>query len=1166
MIRSLLILASTAALHAQIPVVDLSKDTERHVIIAQGTEKVYQGHPTTLLMPDGKTMFCVWTHGHGGTAGPLKRSEDGGKTWSEELPVPENWWKVKNCPAIYRLTDPQGVSRLAVYAGQGPDGTMQQSVSTDEGKTWSPMQSNGLVCVMPFCTIMPVEGGKKLIGLSNIRRPGETKDTKSNVVTQSESTDGGLTWSPWRILVDLGDLKPCEPEVVRSPDGKQLLCLMRENIRTEPAHFITSDDEGKTWSEVKALPPGLHGDRHKAVYAKDGRLVVCFRDMGKDSPTRTHFVAWVGRYEDIISGRDGEYKIKLLHSHKSSDCGYPGLEMLPDGTLVATTYIKYRPGAEQNSVVSTRFTLTETDKAEKTTAATSTRKAAGIVLDDDAAKYTGAWKVSEKLTPLVGSAYRHDDRAKKSAAVATFTPEIPADGKYEVRLLYLHASNRAQKAQITIRSADGETVVELNQRLDCLEDGIPRSLGVFAFTKGKSGSIEISNAGADGYVAVDGLQLVPEAEAIAERNTRADAGFPVKTSTEAKPVVIPPPMLLKSAARPQDVDGKSYDLVVIGGTPGGIACAVRAAREGLSVLFVNHTQHLGGFVTSGAGGWEAPYDGLRSPIYGEMLTGAAQYYAKTYGEGSPQHVASMPSKTSRAHIDRPKVEPRIAEMLFNQMVEKEKTLTVLLGHIVTKAERDGALLQSVTLKPMHGEKAITVRGQIFADGMYEGELMAAAGVKTQIGRESRAQYGEKHAGVIYTQERHKEPGQRGFPKAADEGTLNIRYNSHATAEVVEGPQSGEADSSVMAYNYRLILTRDPANQIVLSKPANFDPTIAKQALGGGFVPNLPNKKVAWNGGRLIGPQNEYPAADWPTREAISKRYLDAMLMRLWWVQNDPEAPEKERKQFAGYALAADEFPDNGHAPYEIYVREARRLVGRYVFKEQDNVIAEGIARTPIHSDSIAMTDWPVDSVACLPRKAPGGNTDGILFLGEESRPAQVPYRSILANEIDNLLVPVAISASHVGWGSIRLEPVWMQLGESAGHAAALCVKGQTTPAKLPADTLIRKLAANQVMISFFNDVDVTSDDPQVVAAQFFSTKGFFASYDAKLDQPLTEAVKAVWQEGFEKLQNDTLVPMQLAKAVHAAEMKDSPATKETRGAAILAFWISQSLDMDTRHR
>ena len=407
-----------------------------------------------------------------------------------------------------------------------------------------------------------------------------------------------------------------------------------------------------------------------------------------------------------------------------------------------------------------------------------------------------------------------------------------------------------------------------------------------------------------------------------------------------------PPMLLKTAATPEEVNGKSYDLVVIGGTPGGIACAVRAAREGLCVLLVNHTQHLGGFMTSGAGGWEAPYDGLRSPIYGEMLANAAAYYRDTYGEGSSQHVASMPSKTSRAHIDRPKIEPRIAEMQFNQMVERERSLTVLLGHIVTKAERDGALLKSVTLQPMHGEGRVTVRGKVFADGMYEGDLMAAAGVKTRIGRESRAQYGEKHAGVIYTKGRRKKPGQRGFPKAADEGALNIRYNSHATAEIVEGAESGEADGSVMAYNYRLILTRDLANKIMVSKPANFDLAIAKAAGSGGFVPNLPNHKVAWNGGRLIGPQNDYPGGDWPTREAISKRHLDALLMRLWWMQNDPDAPESLRKQFEGYGLAADEFPDNDHLPYEIYVREARRLVGRYVFREQDNVIAEGIARTP----------------------------------------------------------------------------------------------------------------------------------------------------------------------------------------------------------------------------
>jgi hypothetical protein len=1168
LLLSLLSFLFLSPLHAAdntlLPVVDLSGDTVRQVVIAQGTAETYQGHPTTLLLPDGKTMFAVWTLGHGGGCGPMKRSDDGGKTWSELLPVPENWKTTRNCPALYRLTDPQGVTRLFVFAGQGPggtrqpdNGTMQSSFSTDEGKTWSPMKSVDLEGVMPFCTIMPVDGGKKLIGLTNIRRPGETKDKKSNIITQSESTDGGLTWSPWRILVDLGDLKPCEPEVVRSPDGKQLLCLIRENIRTEPAHFITSDDEGRTWSEVKALPPGLHGDRHKAVYTPDGRLVICFRDTGRTSPTRNHFVAWVGRYADIAQGRDGDaYKVKLLHSHKASDCGYPGVEILPDGTIVATTYIKYRPGPELNSVVSTRFTLAETDRAEKSATASTAPKTAGLVLDDDAAEYQGEWTIGSKLNTLVGESYRLDTRGK-SPASATFSPEIAEAGAYEVRLLYTPASNRASKVAITIRGADGEKTATVNQREACLEDGIPRALGVFAFAAGKKNEVTISNAGADGFVVVDGLQVVSEALAKVERDTRSDAGFPMKSAAAAgpaEPVKIPPPMLLKNPAKPQDVNGKSYDLVVVGGTPGGIACAVRAAREGLSVLLVNHTQHLGGFVTSGAGGWEAPYDGFRAPIYGEILAGAAHYYRQTYGENSPQHLLSMPSQTSRAHIDRPKIEPRIAEMLFNEMVEREKTLTVLLGHIVTKAAREGALLKSVTLQPMHGKDTVTVSGKVFADGMYEGDLMAAAGVKTQIGREARSQYGEPHAGVIYTQERHKEPGQRGFPKAADEGTLNIRYNSHATGDIVEGPESGEADGSVMAYNYRLVLTREPANRLMVEKPANYDAAVAKAAGGGGFVPNLPNKKVAWNGGRLIGPQNEYPGADWPTREAISKRYLEAMLMRLWWAQNDPAASDGDRKQFAGYGLAADEFPDNGHVPYEIYVREARRLVGRYVFKEQDNKVADGTTRTPIHTDSIAITDWPVDSVACLPRKTPGGSTDGILFLGEETRPAQVPYRSLLPQEVDNLLVPVAISASHVGWGAIRLEPCWMQLGESAGFAAALAVKNKTTPAALNPDVLIRKLATSRVMISFFNDLDVASDDPRIPAAQYFGVKGFFASYDAKLDAPLSESVKNVWQQGFDDLGKGVLEPVQLAKKVSAAEAQNSKALEQTRGELLAELW------------
>lgn len=345
-----------------LPTIDLSADASRQVVIARGTEQEYQGHPTTVLLPDGNTMFCVWTIGHGGRCGPMKRSDDGGLTWSPLLDVPDNWRSTFNCPALYRLTDPQGRSRLFVFAGRGPDGSMYRSHSEDEGRSWSPMESTHLTSsVMPFCTIVPVDDGQRLLGMSNIRRPGETQEDRSNVLSQSASTDGGFTWSPWEIVQDLPGLKPCEPEIIRSPDGAQLLCLIRENARRTGGLYMTSEDEGRTWSSVRPLPPGLHGDRHKAVYAQDGRLVVAFRDTGKRSPTRNHFVVWVGRYEDVLSGGDGQYRLKLLHSYRRGDCGYPGLELLPDGTFVATTYIKYRPGPEKNSVVSARFRLDETD-------------------------------------------------------------------------------------------------------------------------------------------------------------------------------------------------------------------------------------------------------------------------------------------------------------------------------------------------------------------------------------------------------------------------------------------------------------------------------------------------------------------------------------------------------------------------------------------------------------------------------------------------------------------------------------------------------------------------------------------------------------------------------------------------------------------------------------
>jgi hypothetical protein len=256
---------------------------------------------------------------------------------------------------MYLLTDPVGTQRLMVFAAQ-PE--MPFSYSEDQGRTWSPMQSLGFPCVMAFCSVVRLKSGDYL-GLYH-RREGDQKGGRLSI-WQSLSRDGGLTWGDPVMCGELADRDPCEPGVVRSPDGSQLLCLMRENSRSGHSLKMTSEDEGATWSGLTETSWGLSGDRHMPRYSDGGRLVVPFRDRAPDSPTRGHFVAWVGTYEDALEGRPGQYRIKLLHSHAGSDCGYPGLELLPDGTLVATTYVKYRPGPEKHSVVSVRFKLSETD-------------------------------------------------------------------------------------------------------------------------------------------------------------------------------------------------------------------------------------------------------------------------------------------------------------------------------------------------------------------------------------------------------------------------------------------------------------------------------------------------------------------------------------------------------------------------------------------------------------------------------------------------------------------------------------------------------------------------------------------------------------------------------------------------------------------------------------
>ncbi|WP_166647385.1 FAD-dependent oxidoreductase [Prosthecobacter fusiformis] len=599
------------------------------------------------------------------------------------------------------------------------------------------------------------------------------------------------------------------------------------------------------------------------------------------------------------------------------------------------------------------------------------------------------------------------------------------------------------------------------------------------------------------------------------------------------------------AAEAGQVNGQAYDLIVIGGTPGGIACAVRAAREGLSVLIVQHNRHIGGMITNGLMQWDALYAGHRAPIFNEVAGMIGDYYLKTYGEDSPQYKTARFTQT---HYPMSLFESSVAEHLFNKLVSAEKNITTLLSHYPVDSSRDAAILTGLTLRKYGTSEDIQVKGKVFADATYEGDLAALVKVPYRIGREGRDEYGEPHAGKVFT----NISSEKG-PKEALDGTLNIHPYGHVQGTI--DPNSPfTADGAVQAYNYRFCLTKEEGNRLLPEKPPGYNReefvNYYRKGLGGGRL----NGKGTFNNPILPGENHAYPDASWPEREKIIERHKNFALGLMYFLQNDESLSEAKRAGYRQSGLPLDEYPDNGHIPYEMYVREGRRIVGRYVFKEQDNRLAAAYGRSPVMTDSIAITDWSMDSHDCTWDRSPGYAYDGKLILTEESRPAQIPWRSLLPQGVDNLIVPVCLSATHVAWGAVRLEPVWMQLGESAGFAAALSVKKNQAPAFLDPALLIQSLVKNRMMITFLNDVDVASNDPQVMAAQYFGSKGFFSDYNAGLDLPLSTHLKTVWQGGFDQLQNGTLDVEKLAIAVHQASAETSEDTGMKRGEFLVQLW------------
>lgn len=336
-----------------IPDIDISADPERQVVLARGSDTVNHQHPSTVLMRDGRTILCPWTYEHGGSLGPMKRSEDGGLTW-KPVETPPDWNSVKNCPTIHRLTGPDRVERLIVQASN--NGPMMQAISEDGGVTWNGMTATGLTCTVAPITIEPISDGKHIALFHEERR-----------IFMSMTADGGLSWSGKRMIAEKADAFLCEPAIIRSPNGKQLAAVMRENSRWYNSQIMFSDDEGTTWSDPEELPGSLNGDRHLARNDADGRIVMVFRDSGLCSKTMADFVAWIGTYDDLVEKREGQYRVRLIANSRYAHAGwtgYPGLERLPDGTFVATTYAVIEAG-HKGSIVSVRFKLSEIDAMVK---------------------------------------------------------------------------------------------------------------------------------------------------------------------------------------------------------------------------------------------------------------------------------------------------------------------------------------------------------------------------------------------------------------------------------------------------------------------------------------------------------------------------------------------------------------------------------------------------------------------------------------------------------------------------------------------------------------------------------------------------------------------------------------------------------------------------------
>lgn len=522
----------------------------------------------------------------------------------------------------------------------------------------------------------------------------------------------------------------------------------------------------------------------------------------------------------------------------------------------------------------------------------------------------------------------------------------------------------------------------------------------------------------------------------------------------------------------------SADVVIYGGTSAAITSAIKAKSLGHSVIIVSPDQHLGG-LTAGGLGWtdtgnKAVIGGLSREFYHRIW----QHYNDTAAWTQQTRESYGNQGQGNPAIDGAQrtmwiFEPSAAEKVFEQWI-KENAITVIRPVLLDR--ESGVKVVDRRIQSFRTLDGQIFFAKIFIDATYEGDLMAAAGVSYHVGREANSQYGEKWNGVqvgILHHRHHFGVLQRGISPYIIPGDPQ----SGLLPNVSPDPpgEYGQADHRVQAYCFRMCLTKHPQNRIPFPKPEGYDPQqyeLLRRVLIAGWrelfdkydpIPNL--KTDTNNHGPFstdyIGMNYDYPTAPYERRQEIIEAHRRYQQGLLYFMANDPGVPQDVREAMSKWGLAKDEFLDNEHWPHQIYVREARRMVGEFVMTEHE------LLKTKPVVDSVGMGSYTIDSHNVQRYITPDGFVQNEGDIGVSAKgPYPISMKSLMPKkaEVENLLVPVCVSSSHIAFGSIRMEPVFMILGESASTIASLAIQKEISVQDVDyAEVKPKLIAAGQIL-------------------------------------------------------------------------------------------------------